>query len=451
MIVFRDNTPHDVHADDIDKYMPLERLSNVNIRDIVSDNGNTILIYPHSFMQCDDDIGKHPILTFQKTRWKGNKCINARIITGNIAGFISVDGIPVTILSRFADKADRDFFLHYMLQKVLNINIFNLNHGTDSESALDFLIYLFPKLLNEALAQGVFKEYTRYEYNDCNVRGCININRHIRQNIPFNGKISYATREFSHDNRVTELIRHTIEYIRSHRTGRYVLDINADTRANIRQIISATPTYSHFDLDRVIRLNIKPINHPYYTKYVPLQALCLRILRHDKIKYGDSENKIHGILFDISYLWEEYLGTILTPHGFRHPNNRKRSGTIYLTDGKNHPRYPDYYNLDAHGVVIDAKYKIESNRDDENQMLAYMYRLKSRHGIFIYPVNGSRVNRQFRLKGFGLDNNASLHDIRLHIPQEAECYDNFTTSIAESERRLSEFIADTVTTTARAL
>lgn len=449
MIVLRDNTQHHIHAVDIDRHMPLERLADIDIRDIVSDSGNSILIYPHSFQQCDDEIGKQPIFSFKRTLRQKDRCNGARIVTGNIAGFISIDGTPVTILSRFADSVDKDFFLHYMLQKVLNINIVNLSHGTNSESIFDFLIYLFPKLLNDVLTQGLFKKYIRHEYNDSNVKGCINVSRHIRQNIPFNGNIAYSTREFSHDNRVTELVRHTIEYIRTRKAGQYALDIDADTRANVSQIISATPAYNRFDRDKVISQNIRPVSHPYYTRYAPLQSLCLRILRHDRIKYGNSENKIYGILFDVSYLWEEYLGTILTPHGFKHPNNRKRSGTIYLSEGKAHPRYPDYYNGDSHGVVIDAKYKSDSNRDDENQMLTYMYRLKSRHGIFIYPTNEEKNDECFKLKGFGLDNNALLHSIKLHIPQKAESYDCFKSSIAKSEKRVSEFIGSTVAKTDR--
>ena len=113
----------------------------------------------------------------------------------------------------FSKNATEDLFLHYMLQKVLCINIVNLLHGTTDKQIFDFLLYLFPKLLNEALVQGIYKEYQRNEYNNANVRGTIDINRHLKLNLPFNGRVAYRTREFSHDNHVTELIRHTIEYI----------------------------------------------------------------------------------------------------------------------------------------------------------------------------------------------------------------------------------------------
>lgn len=68
------------------------------------------------------------------------------------------------------------------------------------------------------------------------------------------------------------------------------------------------------------------------------------------------KNKIHGILFDVSYLWEEYLATILTKQGFQHPNNRKGLGCIYLAEYNRLPRYPDYYR-EYDRLIVDANIK----------------------------------------------------------------------------------------------
>ena len=37
-----------------------------------------------------------------------------------------------------------------------------------------------------------------------------------KKNIPFMGKIAYTTREHSYNNNLTQLVRHTIEYIKTH-------------------------------------------------------------------------------------------------------------------------------------------------------------------------------------------------------------------------------------------
>lgn len=42
------------------------------------------------------------------------------------------------------------------------------------------------------------QDYVRNEYNDGNVKGTINIDRHIRKNIPFVGNIAYSQREYAY-------------------------------------------------------------------------------------------------------------------------------------------------------------------------------------------------------------------------------------------------------------
>lgn len=322
-----------------------------------------------------------------------------------------------------------------MLQKVLCINVVNLSHGTANEKIFNFLLYLFPKLLKDALTQGVYKEYQRNEYNDANVRGTIDINRHLKTNLPFNGRIAYRTREFSYDNHVTELIRHTIEYIGKSSFGKILLENDAETHANVAQIISATPNYSRQEREKVITSNSKIVNHPYYFRYTPLQKLCLRILRHDKIKYGAKEDKIYGVLFDVSYLWEEYLASILTKQGFKHPNNKQGIGRIYLAKNK-FPRYPDFYR-EEDSFIIDAKYKRDINRDDIHQLITYMYRLRGMNGTFIQPSDKGYEKDSFDLLGYGTDNNAKLQTYTYSIPQTANDYKQFVADMILSENMLN--------------
>lgn len=360
-----------------------------------------------------------------------------------MVGFIGVNGQSVSIHSRFAKNTDEDFFLHYMLRKVLCVNLFNLQHGTTDGLAFDFLLYLFPKILNEALTQGIYKEYQRNEYNDANIRGAINFSRHLRHNLPFNGRVAYSTREFSHDNHVTELVRHTIEHLRHTKPGKMLLENDAETRASVALIISATPTYSRQEREHIIKSNLKIISHPYFTKYSPLQKLCLRILRHEHIKYGRNDDRIYGILFDVSYLWEEYLATILTKQGFRHPRNKQRTGHIYLAQNSKLPRYPDFYKEDD-GIIIDAKYKKSiDTRNDINQIITYMYRLKGQYGIFIKPTAAKGpAHNTFSLLGYGKDDNAIIEEYSYPVPQDIDNLTAFDKNMRLSEETLRKWTSD---------
>lgn len=433
-MILRDNTRYISSAENnIEKYLSLTNIANKTISEVLDDRDNDILIYPHTFSQCEDKIGSEYIFSLQ-TNWKEKKCTKAILETGNIAGFLGGRGQSISIHSRFS-KNEEDFFLHYMLRKVLCINIINLPHGTSDDNIFDFLLYLFPKYLKEALSQGIYKEYRQNECNDANVRGTIDINRHMKSNLPFNGRIAYRTREHSYDNHLNELIRHTIEYIGRNFLGKMLLENDSKTRECVAQIISVTPTYNKQEREKIIKSNAKIINHPYYSRYTGLQKLCLRILRHEKIKYGEKENKIHGVLFDVSYLWEEYLATILQKQGFEHPKNKKGDGRIYLAKDRKLPRYPDFYR-ENDCTVIDAKYKKEINRDDIHQMITYLYRLRGLKGTFIQPSSVIREKDRYELLGYGMDYHAEMQTYFYYIPQTTNDYKQFVAAMIKLENLL---------------
>jgi len=94
--------------------------------------------------------------------------------------------------------------------------------------------------------------------------------------------------------------------------------------------------------------NTKPKIHPYYSEYRPLQKLCLQILRREKLSYGQSSERIYGILFDGAWLWEEYLNLTLAKAGFTHPENKTGKGKIYPFKGEK--RYARFRILN--GMVL---------------------------------------------------------------------------------------------------
>ena len=220
---WKDNSEH-LLTENVERLLPF---ANTPVSSLVADRGKPLLVFPLSFQECEDCIGKQHLFDITP---KENRYV---VKTGNLAGFIGLNDMYITIRSRFGTENGDDYFLHYMLKKVLSVNLFNLKHTATDEQVFDFLLHLFPYFLNKALVQGLYKEYRRNEYNDCNLRGTIDISRHIKCNVPFNGRVAYRTREFSYDNHVTQLIRHTVEYIRTKRLGEMVLHTNVDTQENV--------------------------------------------------------------------------------------------------------------------------------------------------------------------------------------------------------------------------
>lgn len=404
-------------------------IADKTIADLCNDNEN-LLIFPRYDEKTKDRIEESPILKIINT----NDSDKVRIATGNIMGFIGVDKLRIKINSRF-DNGCNDYFLHYMLQKVLSFNLFDLNHNNEQEDVFDFIIFMFPYFLKAALQQGVYREYQHFKYNDSNLKGRIDISRHIAKNMPFVGNIAYATREYSRDNDMTELIRHTIEFIKTKKYGEAILNIDQETKENIKAIVDNTPLYNKLERNNIVGKNLRIKNHSYYTEYRPLQILCMQILRMEEMKYGENDEEVCGILFDGAWLWEEYVNTILQECGFKHPRNKEKEGPIYLFEDNKGKRYPDFYKDD---MVLDAKYKhlgrysrvSEVDRNDVHQLISYITALHVENGGFVAPLEQpqSEIPTSY-LKG----STASLSIYGIEIVKDAISYADFCDKMKMTE------------------
>ena len=346
-------------------------IGNKPIRQLCEENEH-LLVFPLSIDDTDDRIGESTIVDIYAEDEN-----SVRIKSGNIMGFVGRKNQQLKIYSRF-DNKKHDFFLHYMLQKVFSFNIFNLDFTSSEDHVFEFLVYMFPAILKKAMRQGIYKEYRRFRHNDANVRGTIDISRHIKENIPFRETVAYNTREFSFDNSVTELIRHTIEYIKTIPSGDIILSSDKTVEDCIKKIVSYTHSYNHTEKIKVIQDNLRPRIHPFYKEYTALQKLCIQI----------------------SSFWKQ-------------------------------------------DIVLDAKYKklaingnrLDIERDDVHQIMAYMYRLKAPKGGIICPFMGddNKIIFQNMHKDSYL---GTMYLYALAIPRDCISYEEFVKRIAEKENAL---------------
>ncbi|HFH9836961.1 TPA: 3-isopropylmalate dehydrogenase [Streptococcus suis] len=360
--------------------------------------------------------------------------------TGNIVGFIGSKEERLTIHSRFTQGDKKDYFLHYMLQKVLHLNVTNLDASLSVEQQFyRLLVYLFPSFLQAALRKGLYKEYRRFSYHDSNIKGVLDVAGQLNKSTPFEGKFAYRTREFSYDTNLLQLVRHTIEFIKSSSLIHGSLLFQAKDRENVEAVIEATPTYRLADRSKVIFANHRtPVRHAYFHEYGALQKLCLLILKGEKQGFGQSEQKIQGVLFDVAWLWEEYLATLLGPD-FLHPRNKAKSGSFSMFKGGNGRIYPDFVSLSEQSIVADAKYKpIENIKGaDYLQLVAYMYRFDARKGFYLFPNSGNKEgNRRYELlEGAGKSRSEEVvvEKLGLTIPQGVASFEEFCLQMMQSE------------------
>ena len=362
--------------------------------------------------------------------------VNQKIKTGNVIGFLGCSQERLTISSRFSDESN-DYFFHYLLQKVFHINLTSLDVALSREDRLyQLLMYLFSKYLQAALRKGLYKEYHRFSHNDSHVKGVIDVRNHIKKNLPFTGNIAYTTREFTYDNPLMQLIRHTIEYIKNQKSiGQGVLDNLSTSRENVAEIVRVTPSYKLADRAKIIRRNqSKLLRHAYFHEYRKLQELCLMILNQEKYGLGYQDKKIHGILFDVAWLWEEYVHTLL-PKDFIHPRNKEKLGGISVFSVGKRKVYPDFYQEELK-IVLDAKYKkLELtekgiNREDLFQLISYSYILKAEKAGLVFPSEDKVIDNEIgKLAGYG----ALLKKWSIQIPQNSSSYREFCEMMENSE------------------
>ena len=394
---------------------------------------DSIFIFPNDLMNSPDLDKDQKIF----------ESVNQKIKTGNVVGFLGCGPERLTISSRFSDESN-DHFLHYLLQKVLHINLTTLDVALSREDKFyQLLMYLFPKYLQAALRKGLYKEYQRFSHNDSHVKGVIDVRNHLKKNLPFMGNIAYATREFTYDNPLMQLIRHTIEYIKNQKSFGASLDNN---RESIAEIIRVTPSYKLADFAKIIRMNkTKSIRHAYFREYRKLQELCLMILNQEKHGLGYQEQKIHGILFDVSWLWEEYVYTLL-PKDFIHPRNKDKTDGISVFSVGKRKVYPDFYDRERK-IVLDAKYKkLEFtekgiNREDLFQLISYSYILKAEKAGLIFPSMEQSINSEIgKVAGYG----AQLKKWSIRIPQNASSHSAFCKMMENSEENFKAIIDEEV-------
>ena len=363
--------------------------------------------------------------------------VNREIKTGNVIGFLGYGQERLTISSRFSNESD-DYFLHYLLQKVLNINLNSLDTALSREDKLyQLLMYLFPKYLQAALRKGHYKEYQRFSHNDSHIKGVVDVGNHLKKNLPFTGNVAYTTREFAFDNPIMQLIRHTIEFMKNQKSiGRGVLENLSTSRENVAEIVRVTPSYKIADRAKIIRLNqTKPLRHAYFREYRKLQELCLMILNREEHGLGYQEQKIHGILFDVAWLWEEYVHTLL-PKDFIHPRNKDKTDGISVFSNRERKVYPDFYDRERK-IVLDAKYKkLELtekgiNRDDLFQLISYAYILQAEKAGLIFPSIDQTVSSEIgKVEGYGV----LLKKWSIQVPQKASSYSEFYEMLGKSEK-----------------
>lgn len=349
-----------------------------------------------------------------------------------------VDDTCVTVIvkTRFDKNPKKPYFLMYLLSQGQweskdfdalsdDINLFEL-----------LLIYRFKCELAQAKKQGLFKAYRRFEYNDSKIKGPLDVSRHIRHNIPFNGNIAYNSKERTADNALNCLILHAYEGLRARFPAEVgvLLQNDAEFRKTIHELKEGVPGFYQSDVKKVIFKCLRPVAHPFYQNYELVRRTCLMILRHIGISvFDEATMQTQGVVFSVPGLWEKYLESMLTVKEFK----TKVSVDIFAkTDS---PTVDFKKNVQPDfcwpGVfVLDAKFKpkwieahngngLEGVFEDYKQVINYMVSFNALEGGVIFPADTEEnetatVAQEFRISK--LNETHRFHTFCVRVPNAGE-------------------------------
>lgn len=442
-----DNSPHSGWI----PYAHLTTLSLLGKRSLAEVlAGGHVLFCPSDAAELLPQDGAEPIFTLEPledNRW----CVR----TSNLVGFLECNGLTISIGSRFDPEEGASYFLPYLMARTLHIPPLELDW--EQVSAYDLLPLLFPAALTRALGSGLFKQYQRVSTNGSCFKSSLAVAAHLKHNLTsglvsgraFGRKVASVSSQLRADNAVTQLVRHTIELIRSKPALAPLLAVNASVVAAVRQIELATPSFRASALVSVVKANREPCSS---LTYRPLQQLCLKLLTAfaPSLSLSLEPDQVYGVLFDISYLWEEYLATVLEPQGFEHPRNKAGLGALYLDCNQSFLAYPDFYRLSSEStlaepcadLVLDAKFKRYDTyapaRDDIVQMLTYLHVLKAPRAFLLCPTQrADPLVSHYEFCGLG----GTVDVAFLPIPAQAESFADFCTQMAQAEAELLASLA----------
>lgn len=362
----------------------------------------------------------------------------------NYVGYIKLKNTDLQIKSK-VDNSDEQVFISHMLSKVFGVSAIKQsisakkNSNAFSNSILKQLFFIY---FNKAMKKGLYQKYCDFQYNNLNVKGKIEIEKHIKINTPFTGKIAYSTRELTPINDINFLIYHTLESLKNES-----FELDRTTRNNIRKFKNLMGK-NNSKLRNILNKNKKcKSNHKYYKEYTELQKISMILLEKKGFKFNESSNlKLNGFLIDAAWLFEQYINTLIKDK-FYHLDNRDESIAEYYFTNNYQEIYPDFISKEANKIILDVKYKkfeYKTYPIDFHQILGYMNRFNTNTGYLVKLSNKNKDKNIFNLKeGFEKwdtnkkrESNVEVIEYNFYVPDTET--EEFKKLIKDSENKLKK-------------
>jgi 5-methylcytosine-specific restriction endonuclease McrBC regulatory subunit McrC len=229
------------------------------------------------------------------------------IQTGNYLGKFRHKEVDFDIRSRFSD-----IFLKRMLNFANDVYLDDVDVFGKQANEHDFsrfiLYYLFVQSLEKAYLLGLPKAYQSVRHHEMRLKGQLDINRYIKQDIPFTGKVSSVAREFKEIQEIVDVLHKAVKVIEH--AGNGMTKNIAHIKPHLREAASGD-----FVSRKTITKaqNCKALLNPIFSQYKKVLRYAEYIIQLNSLQESvkESKDQYFGFLVNVAELFEIYVTKLL--------------------------------------------------------------------------------------------------------------------------------------------
>ncbi len=315
---------------------------------------------------CYDVSGEEikPIIELKKS----SKPNMVEITTFGYVGRFSAFGVEFDITYRFGES-----LLDRMIGVVNDFDIKTLEYEskhTQKKSdnlAIKILYINFILKLEKFSVLGLPKSYERIEHHDSKFKGQIDINRFIKKDMPFTGKVATISHEQRYVQEIVDLLYSALRIVENSMS-----DLLSDRLLSIKNLLYHHANRRLVDANTMhIALGHKSLQNALYSEFKKILEIAKYIILYEHQTEYKSKELSNGLVFDVSLLWENYLYKLLKNayHDSDWEVIHEEKNLLY--DGMFYERhiYPDIiikHKFEKKVLIFDAKSK-KMNFDGKNK------------------------------------------------------------------------------------
>lgn len=332
---------------------------------------------------------------YSKENSKGE--IKYIIQTGLYAGVLYYKGYQFNITTNYGDV-----FLKRMLNYVQDIYIDNqeadVNKGDDINEFQNILAYLFVQSIEKSAILGFPKVYKELIQHSHKVRGKIDLNAYLKNNIPFTGRITTRYREQVYIQEIMDVLYAACRSLKKKFGSQINNKIKGSYTLLKQEFSGVQPKEETINKAKTHKV----LNNPMHSNFKTALSYAEIILKKQSLVLNqvDKSLKTQGYLFDIAELFELYLEKLLRRHFKDWYIHSQEELLVYSDQFYKRRMFPDLilrHKMNDNVIVFDAKFKKmkwrkdDLDRSDFYQIHSYItyYNPNAVIGGLIYPLSSN--------------------------------------------------------------